>query len=208
MKLFLKSALAAAVLAVPSFVFAAEYDVDAAHSSADFSVRHMMVSNVKGSFKVMAGTVNIDDKDITRSTVQATLDAGSINTNEPKRDEHLKSADFFNTAQFPTITFKSTKVAKAGKNLKVTGDLTMHGVTRPVVLDVVGPTPEVKDAFGGIRRGVEATTKLNRKDFGLAWNKALEAGGVAVGEEVTISLALELTPRKAAAPAATEPAKK
>ncbi|CAM3999410.1 YceI family protein [Corallococcus sp. ZKHCc1 1396] len=207
MKMTLKSAITLIAVAAPSFAFAAAYDIDGSHSSADFSVKHMMVSNVKGNFKVQSGTVNIDDKDVTKSTVEAVLDAASINTSEPKRDEHLKSPDFFDTAKFPTITFKSTKVAKAGKDkLKVTGDLTLHGVTKPVVLDVVGPTPEIKDAFGGMRRGVEATTKINRKDFGLGWNKALEAGGVAVGEDISIVLALELTPKKdaAAAPAAKD----
>ncbi|ATB28131.1 YceI family protein [Melittangium boletus] len=207
MKLFLKSALAAAVLAAPSFAFATEFEIDPAHSAASFSVRHMMVTNVRGAFSKVSGTVNVDDKDVTKSTVEATIDATTINTNEPKRDEHLKSADFFDTGKFPTITFKSTKVAKAGKGFKVTGDLTMHGVTKPVVLDVTeGLTPEAKDPWGNTKRGATATTKVNRKDFGLAWNKALETGGVAVGEEVTITLDLELTKKQAAAVA--EPAKK
>jgi len=203
MKLFLKSALAAAVLAAPSFAAAAEFEIDAAHSAANFSVKHLMVSNVKGAFSKVTGTINLDEKDLTKSSVDATIDATTINTNEPKRDEHLKSADFFDTAKYPTITFKSNKVAKAGKNLKVTGDLTMHGVTKPVVLDVEGFTSEAKDPWGNIKRGGVATTKINRKDFGLSWNKALETGGVAVGEEVTITLDLELTKKQApAAPAA------
>ncbi len=142
---------------------------------------------------------------MTKSTVEATIDATSINTNEPKRDEHLRSPDFFDTAKYPTITFKSTKVEKAGSNLKVTGDLTMHGVTKPVVLDVDGSTAEAKDPWGNTKRGGVATTKINRKDFGLGWNKALEAGGVVVGEEVSITLDLELNKKQA--PAAAAPAK-
>jgi polyisoprenoid-binding protein YceI len=125
--------------------------------------------------------------------VEVTIDTNSINTNVTKRDEHLRSADFFDVAKFPTMTFVSKKVAKAGQErLKVTGDLTLHGVTREVVLDVEGPSSESKDLYGNIRRGATATTKINRKDFGLVWNKALETGGVAVGEEVTITLEIEM----------------
>ncbi len=210
MKLFLKSVVAAAVLA-PSFAFAATYTLDPSHSTAEFSVRHMMVSNVKGAIKLTSGSLNLDEKDVTKSTVEATLDTSTINTNEPKRDEHLKSADFFDAAKYPTITFKSTKVAKDVKDkLKVTGDFTLHGVTKPVVLDVTGPTAEAKDPWGNTVRGVEATTTINRKDFGLSWNKALETGGVAVSEDVKITLNLEMKKEApaAAAPAAAEPAKK
>lgn len=206
MKLSLKPAIAALVLAAPSFAFAAEFDIDAAHSAAQFSVKHMMVSNVRGAFSKVTGKANIDEKDITKSTVEATIDATTVNTNEPKRDEHLRSADFFDTAKYPTITFKSTKVEKAGENLKVTGNLTIHGVTKPVVLDVEGFTTESKDPWGNIKRGGTATTKINRKDFGLGWNSVLETGGVAVGEEVAITLDLELN-KKQAAPAAAAPAK-
>ncbi|WNG34223.1 polyisoprenoid-binding protein [Archangium minus] len=206
MKLSLKPAIAALVLAAPSFAFAAEFDIDSAHSAAQFSVKHMMVSNVRGAFSKVTGKANIDEKDITKSTVEATIDATTINTNEPKRDEHLRSADFFDTAKYPTITFKSTKVQKAGANLKVTGDLTMHGVTKPVVLNVEGFTTESKDPWGNIKRGGTATTKINRKDFGLGWNSVLETGGVAVGEEVSITLDLELN-KKQAAPAAAKDAK-
>jgi polyisoprenoid-binding protein YceI len=204
MKLSLKPAVAALVLASPSLAFAAEYVIDSAHSAANFSVKHMMVSNVRGAFSKVTGTANIDEKDITKSTVEAVIDATTINTNEPKRDEHLKSADFFDTAKFPSITFKSTKVEQAGQNLKVTGNLTLHGVTKPVVLDVEGFTTEAKDPWGNTKRGGTATTKINRKDFGLGWNSVLETGGVAVGEEVSITLDLELNKKQApaAAPAA------
>jgi polyisoprenoid-binding protein YceI len=201
MKLSLKSAVAL-VVALPSLAFASTWEVDPAHSSAGFTVKHMMVSNVNGSFNVKSGVVNVDDKDITKSTVEATLDAASVNTGNTKRDEHLRAPDFFDAAKYPTITFKSTKVEKAGEGkLKVSGDLTMHGVTKPVVLDVTGPSQESKDPWGNTRRGVQATTKLNRKDFGLTYNAALETGGVAVGEEVTVNLDLSLT-KKQPAPAA------
>jgi polyisoprenoid-binding protein YceI len=207
MKLFLKSAVAALVLAAPSIALAAEYEIDSAHSGAQFSVKHMMVSNVRGAFSKVTGKANIDEKDLTKSTVEASIDASTINTNEPKRDEHLRSPDFFDVAKYPTITFKSTKVEQAGQNLKVTGDLTLHGVTKPVVLDVEGFTSEAKDPWGNTKRGGTATTKINRKDFGLGWNKVLETGGVAVGEEIAITLDLELNKKQAAAPAAAAPAK-
>jgi polyisoprenoid-binding protein YceI len=208
MKLSLKPAVAALVLAAPSFAFAAEFEIDSAHSGAQFSVKHLMVSNVRGSFGKVTGKANIDEKDITKSTVEAIIDATSINTNEPKRDEHLRSPDFFDTAKYPTITFKSTKVEQAGSNLKVAGDLTMHGVTKPVVLDVEGFTSEAKDPWGNTKRGGVATTKINRKDFGLGWNKALEAGGVMVGEDVKVAVETELVKKEAAPAAKTAPAAK
>ncbi len=198
MKLSFKPAVAALVLASPSLAFAAEYVIDSAHSGANFSVKHMMVSNVRGSFSKVSGSANIDEKDITKSTVEASIDTTTINTNEPKRDEHLRGADFFDTEKYPTITFKSTKVEKAGGNLKVTGNLTMHGVTKLVVLNVEGFNAESKDPWGNIKRGGTATTKINRKDFGLGWNKLLETGGVAVGEEVAITLDLELNKKQEA----------
>ncbi|QSQ23668.1 polyisoprenoid-binding protein [Pyxidicoccus parkwayensis] len=208
MKTSVKSAVAL-MFALPSLAMASTWDVDGAHSAAGFSVRHMMVSNVKGSLGEVKGAVNLDDKDVTKSTVEATIDVNGINTGNGKRDEHLKSPDFFNVAQYPTITFKSTKVAKAGAGkLKVTGDLTMHGVTKSVVLDVEGPSKEAKDPWGNTRTGVAATTKLNRKDFGLSYNQALETGGVAVGEEVTVNLELELVKKAAEAKPATATDKK
>lgn len=180
------------VVFVPALAFAADYEIDSAHSSATFSVRHMMVSNVRGEFGKASGTVQLDEKNPAKSKVEATIDATTINTREAKRDAHLKSADFFDVAKYPTITFKSTKVEKAASGYKVTGDLTMHGVTKPVVLDVAALTPEIKDPYGNTKVGTTATTKLNRKDWGLTWNKALEAGGVVVGDEVQITLDLEL----------------
>ncbi len=193
MKKIITSLSTIIALALPAFAFASTWTIDSDHSNVGFKVRHLMVSNVKGSFEKHTGTVEIDDKDITKSKVEVSIDTNSINTNVQKRDEHLRSADFFNVAKFPTMTFVSKKVATAGKdNLKVTGDLTLHGVTRQVVLDVEGLSKESKDPWGNMRRGATATTTINRKDFGLVWNKALETGGVAVGEEVTITLEIEM----------------
>lgn len=196
--------LPAAVLAVvafqiPALARAANYDIDTAHSSAGFAVRHLAVSNVRGEFAKVTGVVEYDAKDPSKTRVEATLDAASVTTRDPKRDEHLKSADFFDVAQYPVITFKSTKVEKASQGLKVKGDLTLHGVTRPVVLDVQGPTPEVKDPWGNVRAGASATAKINRKDFGMSFNKTLDSGGLVVGDEVAITIDVELV--KKAAPA-------
>jgi polyisoprenoid-binding protein YceI len=174
-------------------VLAADYDLDASHSSIGFSVRHMMVSNTRGKFNKATGVLALDDKDVTKSTVTVEIDATSIDTSDAKRDEHLRNEDFFDVKKFPKITFKSTKVAKSGDKLLVTGDLAIKGVTKPVVLTVEAISPEIKDPFGGLRRGTTASTKINRKDFGLTWNKALDAGGLAVGEEIAIQLELEFT---------------
>jgi polyisoprenoid-binding protein YceI len=167
--------------------------IDADHSSIQFKVKHLMVSNVKGEFKKFSGALTIDDADITRSKVDVTIDATSIDTGNAKRDEHLRSPDFLDVAKNPTLKFVSTKVAKSGDGtLKVTGTLMIHGVSREVVLDVEGPTSAIKDPWGNTKRGASATTKINRKDFGLTWNKALETGGVVVGDEVAITLEVEL----------------
>jgi polyisoprenoid-binding protein YceI len=193
MKRIFTSLIVIAALTMPAFAFASTWTIDADHSNVGFKVRHLMVSNVKGSFEKYTGTVEIDDKDITKSKVEVSIDVNSINTNVAKRDEHLRSADFFDVAKHPSMTFTSKKVARAGTDkLKVTGDLTLHGVTKEVVLDVEGPTSEVKDPMGKIRKGATAVTKINRKDFGLTYNKVLETGGVAVGEEVTITLEIEM----------------
>jgi len=193
MKRIIVSVSAIIALSLPAFAFASTWTIDPDHSNIGFKVRHLMVSNVKGTFDKHTGTVEINDKDITKSKVEVSIDTNSINTNVQKRDEHLRSADFFDVARYPTMTFVSKQVAKAGKEkLKVTGDLTLHGVTREVVLDVEGPSKESKDPWGNIRKGATATTKINRKDFGLVWNKALETGGVAVGEEIAITLEIEM----------------
>jgi polyisoprenoid-binding protein YceI len=193
MKRIIASIASIIALTLPVVAPASTWSIDPDHSNVGFKVKHMMVSSVKGNFDTHTGVVDINDKDITKSRVEVSIDTSSINTNVKKRDDHLRSADFFDVAKYPTMTFVSKKVAKAGKDrLKVTGDLTLHGVTKQVVLDVEGPTKESKDPWGNIRKGVTVTTKINRKDFGLVWNKALETGGVAVGEEIAITLEIEM----------------
>lgn len=193
MKRFIASISAIIALALPALALASTWSIDPEHSNIGFKVRHLMVSNVKGSFDKYTATVDIDDRDITKSKVTVSIDTNSINTNVQKRDEHLRSADFFDVAKYPEMTFVSKKITKSGKDrLKVAGDLTLHGVTREVVLDVQGPSKEIKDPWGNIRKGATATTKINRKDFGLTWNKALETGGVVVGDEITITLEIEM----------------
>jgi polyisoprenoid-binding protein YceI len=182
--------LALALAAAP-LAFAQTYTIDGSHSKAQFSVRHMMVSNVRGEFSKIKGTVSYDEKNPAATRIEATIDVASINTGEPKRDEHLKSPDFFDAAKYPTITFISKSARKTANGLAVTGDLTIHGVTKEVVLQVEGPSPEVRDPWGNLRRGATATTKINRKDFGLTWNAALETGGVVVGDEVSITIDVE-----------------
>lgn len=193
MKRFLNHAVALSLISFAAPALAATWVADGAHSAAHFKVKHMMVANVNGDIAGVDATVNIDDKDITKSTVEATLDAASINTNNAKRDEHLRGADFFDVAKFPKIKFVSKKVAKAGKDkLKVTGALTIRDVTKDVTLNVEGPTAAFKDPWGNMKRGLSASTEINRKDFGLTWNKALETGGVVVGDKVKIEIELEL----------------
>ena len=171
------------------------WQLDPAHSTAHFGVRHMMISTVRGAFEKVSGTVSIDEADPTKSVVDISIDAASIATREPKRDAHLRSADFFDAENHPAITFRSTKIAKAGEGeYRVTGDLTIRGIAKPVTLDVVGPTPPQTAPWGVVARGVSATGKVNRKDWGLNWNAAIEAGGFVVGDEVRIELEAELLP--------------
>ncbi len=199
-KQFLATTLA--VLALAGFSWAQTWEIDAKHSAAHFSVRHLLVSNVRGSFSNVSGTVTIDETDITKSSVEATIDAATINTQEPDRDKHLKSADFLDVASHPTIKFKSKKVERAGKDrLRVTGDLTIRGVTKQVVLEVEGPTTAIKDPWGNLKRGATATVKIDRFDFGVAWNKALETGGLVVGKEIAITIELEIGRKAEAKPA-------
>jgi len=170
----------------------ATWEIDPAHSSSRFSVRHMLLSDVPGDFANTRGTVQWDPKDPGKTVMDVTIDAATINTRNAKRDAHLKSADFFEVEKYPTITFKSTKAERAGDGkLRVMGDLTMHGVTKPVILAVEGPTPEVT-AQGKVRMGASATTRINRKDFGLLWNRAMETGGLVLADEVAITLNVEL----------------
>jgi polyisoprenoid-binding protein YceI len=171
---------------------AKSYTIDPAHATAGFKVRHLMVANVRGEFSSVTGTVIIDAENPANSRVEAKIDATTIHTRDAQRDAHLKSADFLDVEKYPAITFVSKKVAGADGDWKLTGDLTIHGVTREVVLDVEGPEPEVKDPWGNVKSGVTASTKINRKDFGLVWNVALETGGVLVGDEVQIHIEAEL----------------
>ncbi len=167
----------------------ATWNLDPAHSVVEFKVKHMMISNVKGQFAKVTGVLTLDESDLTKSSVQASIDVDSIGTNDAQRDGHLKSADFFDVEKFPAMTFKSTsvKVASRGEGT-VEGDLTIKGITQKVVFSVEGPTAPAKDPWGNLRVAVSATTKISRKEFGLVWNAALETGGVLVGDEVTITL--------------------
>lgn len=170
------------------------YNIDTQHSSAQFKVRHMMIANVKGEFDKVSGTVEFDPANLGQSSVVATVDVASVSTRETDRDNHLKSPDFFDVAKYPTITFKSTKVhAAANGEYKIAGELTIHGVTKPVTLDVESVSDEVKDPWGFMRRGATAMTKINRKDFGMEFNIPLDAGGVVVGDHIDITLDIEMT---------------
>jgi polyisoprenoid-binding protein YceI len=173
------------------------YQIDPAHSSAQFIVRHMMITNVRGGFSSVKGTVVYDPANLAESNVEATIDTGSIKTMEEQRDAHLKSADFLDAEKYPTITFRSKKVEPG----KITGDLTIHGVTREVVLDVDGPTPEGKDPYGNTRIGASATTKIKRSAFGLTYNAALETGGILIGDDLKLEVEVSMikTEAKAAA---------
>jgi polyisoprenoid-binding protein YceI len=181
-----------AVLALASAAFGATYEIDNGHTYAGFTVEHMMVTDVHGAFTDVAGTLQHDASKPADTKADVVIQAASIDTRLQKRDDHLKSPDFFDVAKHPTLTFKSKSVKNAAKGaFQLVGDLTMHGVTKEVVLDVKGPTPEYKDPWGNTKIGFSATTKVNRKDFGLNWNQTLEAGGVLVGEEVEIELQVE-----------------
>ena len=194
---------AALVLAVGLPASAATWEFDGAHSAASFSVRHLMISTVRGDFKHLTGSIDWDGKDAASVKIDATVDVTTINTGEPDRDKHLKSPDFFDVAKYPTMTFKSKKATSAGPNkMKVVGDLTIHGVTKEATLDVEF-TSVIKDPWGNEKFGATATTTIDRTAYGLNWNKALEAGGVMVGTDVAITIDAELTKKKAP-PAATK----
>jgi polyisoprenoid-binding protein YceI len=181
---------------------AEQWTIDSSHSAAHFGVRHLMVSTVRGDFGNVQGTIEYDGKDVKSLKVEATLDVATVNTREPKRDEHLKSADFFDAEKFPKMTFKSKRVDVAGPGkVKLVGDLTLKGVTKEVVLDLEGPTPALKNPWGKTVVGASATAKINRSDFGVTWNKTLDAGGVVVSDEVTITIDVEAVKKEAAAPA-------
>jgi polyisoprenoid-binding protein YceI len=192
-KTFARIVLALTILMLPALASASNWNIDPEHSSIMFQVSHLGLVDVKGSFLKYQGSVTLDEKNIAKSSVTVTIDAASVDTGVEKRNEHLKTNDFFDVAKYPTITFTSKKVAQAGKGkLKVTGDLTIYGVTKEVVLDVTGPSKELKDPWGNSRRGVSATTTINRKDFGLTYNKILDNGVSLIGNKVVINLEMEL----------------
>jgi polyisoprenoid-binding protein YceI len=169
------------------------YQIDSQHTGAHFKVRHMMISNVKGEFSRIKGSVEFDPQNMAASHVEAAIESASVNTREPQRDSHLKSSDFLDVLRYPSITFHSTGIAETGRDsYEVIGDLTIRGVTREVTLQVDSVTPEIKDPDGQFRLGASATTRIARKDFGLTWNAVLESGGFVVGDEVDITIDVEL----------------
>ena len=177
----------------PALADSNAWKIDSAHSSASFSVKHMMVSNVRGGFQKVKGNAVYDGKSIDSIKVDAVIDSASINTGEEKRDEHLRGKDFFDVNKYPKITFKSKKVTKDKKGtFKLSGDLTMHGVTKPVVLNVEGPSQVIKGPHGKTRVGASATTTINRKDFGITYGGLMDNGGAVVSDDVKITLDIEL----------------
>lgn len=184
---------------LPAQAATSSWQVDPQHSSAQFAVRHMAISTVRGAFSKISGTLMLDDKDVTKSTVEVNIDVSTVDTREPDRDKDLRSERFFDVAHYPTMTFKSKKVEQAGAGkLKVTGDLTIRGTTKEVVLDVDGPSTPMKDPWGNLRTAATATAKVNRQDFGVKWNAKLDNGGVVVGDDVNITIDVELIQKGAA----------
>jgi len=173
------------------------WDIDPNHSTAQFTVRHLAISNVSGAFTKVTGNVVLNEKDITQSQVNATIDASSVDTRVPNRDQDLRSPNFLDVEKYPTLEFKSKRVLKNGDKLQLVGDLTLHGTTREVTLDVDGPTPELADPWGNLRRGFSATTTINRKDFGVVWNNTLKTGEAVVGDNVKIQIDVEIVKKKA-----------
>jgi polyisoprenoid-binding protein YceI len=181
------------VFALPARAATSAWQIDPNHSSAQFAVKHLALSTVRGAFTKVSGTVQLDDKDISKSSVEVTIDAASVDTRVADRDKDLRGDHFFDVEKYPTITFKSTKVEQVSPGqLKVTGDLTIHGTTKSVVLEVEGPTPPAKDPWGNQRVAASATTKLNRQDYGVKWNATMDNGGLVVGNDVTITIDVEM----------------
>jgi polyisoprenoid-binding protein YceI len=178
--------------AIATGVTTTTWKIDPAHSHVEFAVKHLMISTVRGRFAGVEGTVRLDDSTPSEADVDVRIDVATIDTREPQRDAHLRSADFFDVDKYPHLTFKAGRILdRKGRDLTLAGELTMHGVTRPVVLDVT-EEGRGRDPWGGERLGISATTKVKRSDFGLTWNQALETGGVVVGDEVKVLLELEL----------------
>lgn len=193
MKRVALAAITASLLIAAPVAAVSTWTIDPAHTKAQFAIRHMMVSTVRGTLGKVTGVITIDTENIPNSTVEATIDATAIDTHEPKRDTHLKSPDFFDTAKYPTITFKSTAVEKlVNDEFQVTGNLTMHGVTKQVILFVQGTPDGINDPFGNVRLGGVVNAKINRQDFGIMWNKTLDSGGTLVGNEVAVTIDVEL----------------
>lgn len=193
------TAALAAAISLPATAATSTWQIDPNHSAAQFAVRHLAISTVRGAFTKVSGTVQMDDKDISKSSVEVTIDAASVDTRVADRDKDLRSDHFFDTAKYPTLTFKSTRVEQVAPGvLKVTGDLTIHGTTKQVVLEVEGPTVPVKDPWGNQRAAASASTKINRQDFGVKWNATMDNGGVVVGDEVSITIDVELVQKGAA----------
>jgi len=192
----LKFALAAGVAAIftlPASAGTTTYQIDPRHSSAGFGITHLMISTVRGEFRGVTGTVVVDDANVANSSANVNIDATSLDTREPDRDKHLKSDAFFDVAKYPTMIFKSNKVEKnADGSLKITGDLTIRGVTKSVVLAASAPKPAIKDPWGLQRTAASASTRINRQDFGVSWNQKMDGGGVIVGDDVTITLDVEM----------------
>jgi polyisoprenoid-binding protein YceI len=195
-KMILVALFAIFAVALQPAVAQSSWVLDSAHSAAQFQVKHMMISTVRGEFGKMSGTILFDGSNYATIQAEATIEVASINTREPKRDDHLRSADFFDAGTYPKITFKSKRVEKiSGNKFSLVGDLTMRSVTKEVTLNVEA-SPIVKGMNGESRIGAQATTRVNRQDYGIKWNKSLDAGGVVVGDEVQITLDLEIMKAK------------
>jgi polyisoprenoid-binding protein YceI len=200
MRLFRPVVLASAIAFLLILSAAAQtstWTIDPNHSTAEFTVRHLGISNVSGNFTKVSGTVTLSDKDITHSQVTATIEVNSVDTRVPDRDKDLRSPNFFDAEKYPTIEFKSKRIVNNAGKLQLVGDLTLHGTTREVTLDLDGPTPELSDPWGNLRRGFSAITTINRKDFGVVWNNTLKTGEAIVGDTVKIQIDVELVKKKA-----------
>lgn len=187
---------AMSVIAATAVAQTSTWNIDPNHSTAQFTVRHLAISNVSGNFTKVTGTVQLNDKDITQSTVNAVIDAASVDTRVPDRDKDLRSPNFLDVEKYPTLEFKSKRIVNGGGKLQMIGDLTLHGTTREVTLDVDGPTPELNDPWGNVRRGFSASTTINRKDYGVVWNHQLATGEAVVGDNVKIQIDIEIVKKK------------
>jgi polyisoprenoid-binding protein YceI len=196
---FLRSPLylaAVSLFAASAVAQTSTWNIDPNHSTAQFTVRHLAISNVSGNFTKVTGTVQFNEKDITQSQVNAIIDAASVDTRVPDRDKDLRSPNFLDVEKYATLEFKSKRFVNNGGKLQMIGDLTLHGTTREVTLDVDGPTPELNDPWGNVRRGFSATTTINRKDYGVVWNNTLKTGEAVVGDNVKIQIDVEIVKKK------------